>query len=170
VKAAAVRLGIAAALFAGWIGYLAYLALFTRNPVVLSRPQFLVSVYDVVGRVDPDDPTKVHVKKVLYPAGGADDAPGPAVQADQVITVDNLGDCRAPDGRGGWQAVAAGGTYLLPLSAPDPHPQKGDAEHRRVIGVPPSPGFFPGEAAVPLRVYPDGDEARKQYEGIRKPQ
>ncbi len=40
------RLILAAALFVAWIGMLAILAATTTRPVVLSRPQFLVSDFD----------------------------------------------------------------------------------------------------------------------------
>ena len=36
-----VRLVLSGSLFLAWIGYLAYLVAITRNPVILSRPQFL---------------------------------------------------------------------------------------------------------------------------------
>jgi len=170
VKAAAVRLAIAGALFTVWIGYLAYLAAFTRDPVILSRPQFRASSYDVVGRVVPDDPTTVHVEAVLYLAPGGKESDEPAVTPDQVITVDNLADCRVPDAvrpARDWPAPAPGGVYLIPLSRKDGG--KGDPAHPHftVAAVPPSPGFFP-DSAAPLRVYPDGPETRKEYAALRK--
>ena len=48
MKFAAVRLAVAAVLFVGWIGYLGFLVRTTRHPIVLSRPQFLVSQKDVI--------------------------------------------------------------------------------------------------------------------------
>jgi len=162
VKAAAVRLALCAALFAGWIGYLgylAYLAAAPRNQVVLSRPQFLVSDVDIVGTA-LDEPNKVHVEEVLYPAEGW------AALKDQTITIDNLDKCRVPDGRG-WKEVGRE-RYLLPLSAQSR--SQGESDHRhfqfKVAAVPPSPGFHGGDDC---RVYPDGDEARRQYSAVAKP-
>jgi hypothetical protein len=181
VKAAALRLALCAALFAGWVGYLAYLAAFTRDAVVLSRPQFLASDVDVVVTA-LEEPNQVRVEEVLFPADGGDSL------KNTVITVSNLNKCRAPDGRSpkDWPAAAAGGRYLLPLKdrakvaylvlgaaaaqarrlqplkAPSARP--GDFE---VVAVPPSPGFSGDDD---FRVYPDGDETRQQYKAVRKPQ
>ena len=42
-RLAVVRLAVAAALFAGWVGWLTYLAATASRPVVLSRPQVLAA-------------------------------------------------------------------------------------------------------------------------------
>src|SRR5207244_858734 len=53
-------LALAAGLFAAWIAYLAFLALTTSHPTVLSRPQFLVADLWVIADVDDlDKPVKV---------------------------------------------------------------------------------------------------------------
>jgi hypothetical protein len=46
------RLALTAVLFLGWIGFLAYLAATTTNPVVLERPQFLTADLVVLADVD----------------------------------------------------------------------------------------------------------------------
>ena len=76
MKAARLRLLFAALLFFAWIGWLAYLAakVTLEPPIVLSRPQFLVSNLDVVAQVeqipDQDDKlTPVTVVQVHYPPG-----------------------------------------------------------------------------------------------------
>ncbi len=48
-----VRLVLASTFFLAWIGYLAYLVAITRNPVILSRPQFLVADAYVVAQLEP---------------------------------------------------------------------------------------------------------------------
>src|SRR5262249_46698022 len=68
------RLVLAAVLFAAWMGYLGYLVYtlpkpVNNMPVVLSRPQFLVSDLDVIGDIDLKEGT-VAVRKVLYSRGG----------------------------------------------------------------------------------------------------
>src|SRR5208282_4262454 len=68
MRPAVVRLVVAAVLFAGWIGFLAYLAVTSSRPVVLSRPQFLVSTYDVIADVG-ETPGPVTVREVVWPKG-----------------------------------------------------------------------------------------------------
>ncbi len=70
MKFAVVRLAVAAVLFLGWIGYLGYLAATIRNPVVLSRPQFLVSERDMIATFKGGD--KFVIDEVLYPKGAAE--------------------------------------------------------------------------------------------------
>src|SRR5262245_17875891 len=72
---ARLRLIVAAALFCAWIGWLAYLALTTTRPVVLSRAQFLASQLDAVATVAADaagrpDPN-VKVERVVWPENEA---------------------------------------------------------------------------------------------------
>ena len=65
-----VRLWLAACLFIGWLGYLAYLVVETRHQVVLSRPQFLEAGVYVVARLVGDDDKlggKIHVVEVASP-------------------------------------------------------------------------------------------------------
>src|SRR5690349_5234573 len=59
-------LAVAVGLFVVWIGYLAFLALTTSHPVVLSRPQFLVADLWVIGEVDDFDRPEVKVVEVVY--------------------------------------------------------------------------------------------------------
>jgi len=42
-------------LFLAWISWLAYLAATTTHPLVLSRPQFLVTDLDVIAEVGGDE-------------------------------------------------------------------------------------------------------------------
>src|SRR5919198_139181 len=99
MRAAALRLGLAAALFAGWVGWLAYLAFSDSRPVGLSRPQFLASDLVVVAG-GAGDPVEVTVREVVRPDS-------PRAKALKTIAVPGLRKCE------GW---AGPGTYILPLT------------------------------------------------------
>ena len=152
MQAARLRLIIAALLFGGWIGWLAYLAATTTKPIVLSRPQFLFSTLDVVAQVDEQDHQpvdKVTVKVVHWPPQAE------AVLKGKTITVTNLDQCD------GWEGP---GEYILPLE------KQGD--HFAVVKVPDSPGFpnhslkmNPGR----YRIYRRTPETMRQLESIQKP-
>src|SRR5262249_15048261 len=111
------RLLLCCVLFVGWLGYLGYQVL-TRphtedgRPLVVSRPQALVSQLDVVADV-PDTDGTVTVRQVLWPPEGA------PVQEGDKIKVTNLGDCRPtprPGEKGTPQPDFSGpGEYLLLL-------------------------------------------------------
>ena len=96
-----------ALLFAAWIGWLAYLAVTTTRPIVLSRPQFLSSQVDVIGEIGElggrPDPAVV-VERVRWMR-----EPGLAPQEQQQITVSNLVQVGTKEG---WSGP---GTYILPL-------------------------------------------------------
>ncbi len=145
---ASVRLALAILLFGSWISWLAYLAATTTRPIVLSRPQFLVSTLDVIARVEADGPRPhplVHVTDVHWPTDQAD-------LKLKSISVRNLPQCA------GWQSP---GEYILPLV------KSGDAFE--VARVPPSPGYVPSGNSPALRIYPRTAETVRQLEGIGKP-
>src|SRR5947208_6269522 len=85
---AVVRLVVASVLFAGWIGWLVYLAMTQSQPIVLSRPQLLVSDLDVIARVD--DPGKKVVVEEVYAWHGKK----PSITEGDSIDVGNLDRCR----------------------------------------------------------------------------
>src|SRR5262245_40671479 len=98
MKPAAWRLAAAAVLFAAWIGWLAYLAFTTHNPVVLYRPQFLVATLDVVAEVKEKDGSPdpaVDVSEVFFPAQEKK-------LEKQKIEVKNLVSCEGWDGPGSY--------------------------------------------------------------------
>lgn len=148
---ARLRLAFAGALvlFAAWLGWLAYLAVTTRTPVVLSRPQFLVSGLDVIAQLDriDDGLQELTVMRVLWSAA----AEGRELEG-ATVTVTNLGRCA-----GDW---AGPGDYLIPL-IPD------GAGRYQVPATPLSPGLE-ARAARP-RIYPATPATLKQYETIAKP-
>jgi hypothetical protein len=178
MKPAVLRLAVAALLFAGWIGYLFYLVLtqpprgpdgwwgvfFPKpegRPLLLSRPQFLVSELDVVAEV-PDEGDKITVDQVLYP-------PEEEGLRGKTLTVINLDQCRSrtADGDTGPPSEWTGpGRYLLPLRRPNP--KKDEYE---VVPIPPSAGYPPAgtlRAVGPPRIYPAGKQVLAQYHQIRK--
>jgi len=170
VKPTLVRLLLAAVLFTVWIGYLIYLVhkvprspddTFWTNPVsvmlrparenglpiVLSRPQILVSTVDVIGTVNVKDGT-VQVKDVLFAPKGKRPEKGDEIQ------VTNLGDVKPS-----LAEQKNLNSCLLPLETHD------DGMTFRVVHVPPSPGFSNGDA----RIYPATAETLAEYRAIQKP-
>lgn len=147
MKAAKVRLALAAGLFFAWIGWLAYLALTTARPVVLSRPQFLDSKLDVIADVTEQSPgsppaPQVVVREVRWPETGQEALIG------HPLTVTNLGQAT------GWTGP---GWYILPLVPAD------DGKYQ-ISPIPASPGF---EGRNPLRIYVANPETLQQLQEIR---
>lgn len=140
-------------LFAGWLAWLAWLSVTTQNPVVLSRPQFLVSALDVVIQLDriPDGPHEVTVKRVLWAM-----SPEDRKLENASITITNL------ERTSGWTGP---GEYLLPL-IPD-----GPAGRFQVPATPRSPGFEPDprtEVGKP-RIYPATEKTLRQHQTLARP-
>ena len=147
------RLVLAAILFAGWMCYLGYLVYALPRPpqgdnlpIVLSRPQLLVSKVDVVGSINLKDGT-VKVAEVLYPPNAEKPAKG------EEIKVVNLDKVNPP-----LKEQANLGACLIPL-------QPLDNGTYYVAYVPQTPGFFSSEDA---RVYPATAETLAEYEQIQK--
>jgi hypothetical protein len=135
---------VAAALFALWVGFLAFLALGTSDTTVLSRPQFLLSTVDVIAQLDAVN-SPAQVKEVVWSRQGALDLAG------QPIKVVNL------PASAGWQGP---GLYILPLLQHD-----GVFE---VAPLPRSPGFVGTTRSLhPPRIYRLTPETRTQLEAIR---
>ena len=124
------RLLVSAALFVGWIGFLAYLVAITRDPVILSRPQILVSNVCVLADIEELDgrpKSEVTVTEVLW----ADD--GDKSLEKQKLVLPDLAELDRPQG---W---AGNGSYLLPLI-------RREFEKRstfELAPIPPMPGFHP---------------------------
>jgi hypothetical protein len=136
-----------AALFLIWIGWLAYLAVTATRPIVLSRPQFLVSQLDVIAEVHSNNGKpvlEVDVREVHWAAKGIDKPAG------KKISVVNLDKC---DG------YAGPGPYILPLTK-----DKGD--QYQVAKIPLSPGFNPSSSKP--RIYPETPETLRQLQSIHK--
>jgi hypothetical protein len=160
MTAARMRLLIAALLFFGWLGWLAYLAVSAAMTprIVLSRPQFLVSNFDVIAQVNelPADKNKaapVKVVEVYWPPEQKKALEG------KTIDVKGLAECRRD-----WIGP---GKYILPLV----HSEK---EGYMIAAVPHSPGFpppgNPDDADGPriYRIYPVTPETLEQLTHIPK--
>src|SRR5205809_4500008 len=95
-------LGVTVVLFLSWIGWLAYLAFTTTKPIVLSRPQFLVSKLDVIAELDSlDGPATI--EEVSWPQSDASKQ-----LIGTKIQIENLNECHDR----GWDGP---GSYILPL-------------------------------------------------------
>src|SRR5262249_13154934 len=137
--------------------WLVYLAMTQSRPIVLSRPQLLVSDLDVIARVD--DPAKKAVVEEVYAWHGKK---APLAEGDR-IDVDNLDRCRRlphdndvdADVQLDWKGP---GRYILPLH------KKANGSYE-VVAIPPSPGF----SSLPRpRIYPVTDETLAQLKAIKE--
>lgn len=128
------RLVVSGGLFLAWIGVLVYLVARTRDPVIISRPQFLAAHLHVVAHVEEKDglpAPKVAVKKVLWSDSKGD-------EDLSSLTLDDLPDCGPANG---WRGAD---DYLLAVS------RTADSRYR-VTPLPWSPGFVPAYDALELR-------------------
>jgi hypothetical protein len=154
MKLATLRLTLAVVLFATWIGWLVYLVYSMKaslppgatRPVVLSRPQFLVSSLDVIAFVPSIeiDPVGVTIREVAWPQ----------TTAAQELVGKDIEISRLPDCREDWIGP---GEYILALEP------SGD-KHYQVVPLPRSPGFPSGRP----RIYPSTPQTRTQLPEIRK--
>jgi hypothetical protein len=136
---------VTGAAYALWIIYLAGLALSTQHPVVLSRPQFLVSNLDVIAKVEDRDSGRVRIETVHWPHDEQEKLAG------KEIVVTNLSDCD------GW--VDAEQKYILPLMR--------GSDTYRVAPVPRSPGLQSSTSLRP-RIYPATPETLRQLDEVHK--
>jgi hypothetical protein len=175
MKPASLRLIVAASLFGGWILYLAYLAVTAgtqpitrKGPIVLSRPQFLISNYVVVAQVDESDdatdPSQVSTIELDSPKemDGQKQTIRVRVTVEQVMWPEQKdGQQRAirvtsPSACQGWTGP---GRYILPLIK-----TAGDENTYELAPVPRSPGV---EQRFP-RIYPATQQTQKQLEEVLK--
>jgi hypothetical protein len=155
------RLTLVSLLFIGWLGYLVYLVLHLppsgpSGPIVLSRPQFLVSHVDVIARIDgKDGPVRVEEVRSRIDDEFLD------LQGKD-IKVTNLSQCRAQDGDKALDWTGPG-RYLVPLF-------KIEGDSFSVVPIPPSPGYpanHPGSAGPP-RIYPANPKVMEQYAALQQ--
>jgi len=107
---ARVRLIVAAALFVGWLGYLAYLALGQKPPVVVSRSQMLMASHIVKADLTFDEAGKPQPNVRVLESLGTQLVPA------EPLLVDNLPEALLP----GNKPPRSAGTYLLLLESPIP--------------------------------------------------
>lgn len=162
MRAAVLRLVLASVLFAGWIGYLAYLVRTASKPVVLSRPQLLVADLAVIARIDDPESKKAVVEEVPWVRDGA------APKVGATIIVHNLDQChRLPQEDEDPASVPSDwtgpGRYILPL-----HRLKEEGGYV-VERVPPSPGYPPSRVLSDgaARIYPVTPQTRDQLERLQ---
>jgi hypothetical protein len=154
MKPATLRLALAAAVFTAWIGWLVYLVYSMKaslppgasRPIVLSRPQFLVSSLDVIVdlRQIHADPADVTVRRVIWP-----DTKEAQELVGKQIAVSHL-----PESRADWLGP---GDYILAL-------QRLGAKGYQVVPLPRSPGFPSGRP----RIYPATPDTLQQLQEIIK--
>jgi hypothetical protein len=178
MKPAATRLALTIALFLGWLSYLGYLVVcrphapnglrgaFEGRSLTLSRPQFLVSMIDVVAEVNDASGENVIIQEVLFPREK------PPLTKGEKIHVENIDHCHpVPDPMARDSEpphdYTGPGSYILPL-----HVIEKNGERRfQVVPTPPSPGFQPqqGSNVGPPRIYPATPELLAEYREIAKP-
>lgn len=161
-----VRLVLATGLFVIWLGYLLFLVIRTANPVVhwwpfaitktqpiiLSRPQFLVSPVVIIAEVkegrDDHPGTDVTVTAVARSPDDPNDWKG------KTISVTNLPVVSREEG---WQGP---GEYILPLLP--------DGSSFRIAPLPSSPGFDATGRPSSLHIYPVNPQTQRQLEEIQQ--
>lgn len=190
---------VSGGLFFSWIGYLIYLVQnlppTNAGPVVLSRPQFLISNLDVVAQIDGlNDP--VTIVEVFHPEEEK------ARWIGKKIYVRNLDRCRPTVFRSNEESLLdfrGPGQYILPLRPTGAHPlirsigflatpwaglgQLSEGLRLKdvisspvtfdVAPTPPSPGYprtgFANQRVGPPRIYPAIPATRSQLHAIQKP-
>ncbi|MCS6850410.1 MAG: hypothetical protein NZ700_04490 [Gemmataceae bacterium] len=145
---------LAAGSFAAWIAYLAYLVVSTytwrpfHRPIILSRPQFLLSRLDVIADVSeaagrPE--ATVQIREVVRSQGGKAPGVGPALR------IANLPEAE------GWQGP---GAYILPLVP--------DGRGGYLVAATPALGIDLRGQGGPPRIYPLTPGTRRQLESLPK--
>lgn len=150
MNAPRLRLFVAAALFCGWIGWLAYLAATTRDPIVLSRPQLSASTAHLVAELkgDAENPqSKVVIKEVLWPRSKANE-----LEPGKKLVVLGLDQCGRAQG---WFGP---GKYILPVVG------TANGIYNLTL-IPLSPGYMP-KREDRLRIYPATPETLAQIKSI----
>src|SRR5688572_6174488 len=143
------RIAVAALLLVGWLGYLFYLVAMTRDPVILSRPQILISNLCVLAKIDDHEGgpnPRVQVTKVLWTTADDKQLEGRELLLEDLVDV------------GKEQGWAGANEYLVPLTAR----KLGKEIVYEVTPLPLVPGF---KQAVPneRRVYRATEDALRQF-------
>jgi len=160
MRAARIRLAIAAVVFFGWLGWLGYLAANKTRPVVVSHSQIMAANRFVVAEVTLDPATgaldkTVQVVEDLRPIGP------PLAGAIEVRNLDQA------EIAGGDSRFRDRGKYLLPLS-PDPSGRPNAFELTR----PPGRAYHPpgnerrSEPGRPWAYVWDNVEVRRQFDAL----
>jgi hypothetical protein len=142
MKASKVRLVLALLLFGFWTAWLVYLTITTTRPIVLSRPQFLVSQLDIIASLEKSGQREVAVKEVCWP-------PQDHGLVGKTLSLESMSEA---------EGFSTPGDYILPLTR--------DGEEYKITPLPRSPGF--GGSSRP-RIYRLTAQTRWQLDQIRKP-
>lgn len=122
---ARVRFVVAALLFVGWIGFLAYLVVRTRSTPILAQPQFRVAPLVVIAEVKDADgapATTVMIEQIVWSSAPQRDAR--LAHTDVEVTYQ--------PGTDPVKGYAGPGRYILPLLRPAP--ERGVRTYRLVPG------------------------------------
>lgn len=148
-----IRLLVSGLLLAGWLSYLGFLAATTTNPVVLSRPQFLVANLVVIGTVpalNSEKPVDVEIREVQFD-------PGNSVEPKQTIKVHFQNE----KAHKYWTGPA---DYILVLS------KKADGSYS-ITPIPLSPGYPNPSISEPVPrhwIYPVTPTTRNRMKRLLK--
>lgn len=148
-KARVVVLGL---LFVAWLGYLGYLVAVTRDTIVLSRPQILVSNLCVLAKLEERNGRPAPEAQVTRALGAADN--DNALQG-QTLTIGNLADV---DKELGWTGP---GEYLLPLTKR----VLGKEASYEITPLPRTPEFPAREHD--MRIYRATDDVLRQFHELK---
>lgn len=145
-----VRFAAALFVFLCWIGFLAYLVARTRQPVLVSTPQFLVSnliaFVQLTGDEKPDE-------DAVISAVEWSNEPKDAGLVGKKINIQKLSATSADTG---WKGP---GLYLIPLL-------KLDNGVLHIAPIPPNPGFNVAGRLDLWRIYRDTPDVRAQLRDI----
>lgn len=146
MRAARIRLIVAVTVFAGWLGYLGFLALGQAKPIVVSRSQLLAATYIV--KADP-----IHEGPKAIGSVRVRESFGSQPVHEEKIWIDNLAFARLPGGKRLLEMESGTGTYLLML-------ERTGAGQYKVVAA---PGAASSDIqSQPLWVYPWNAEVERQ--------
>lgn len=153
MKVARLRLAIATLLLVGWLSYLAFLVLFERDPIIVSRSQVMASTQFVLAEVTVDNDSglpnrNVTVVEDLRPLGQP--------LTGKPITVWNIKEARVAGTADGFRSK---GPYLLMLT-------KNGAEGYDLTPPPRAPGAEGAVRPKPWAYRWDAPGVKEQFEEL----
>jgi len=146
------RVVVSGLLFVAWLSYLGYLVAVTRDTIVLSRPQIIVSDLCVLAKLEERDGRPAPEAQVTRVLSGPDDAK--ALQG-KMLTIAEKSLAKI-DKDSGWSGP---GEYLLPLKVLD------NQEGYEVTPLPRAPEFPAGPPHV--RIYRATDDVLRQFHELK---
>ena len=153
MKVARIRLAIATLLIAAWLGYLGFLVLYERDPVIVSRSQVMASTQFVVANVTVDPDTGLPNRSVTVVE---DLRPLKESLTGKSITVWNIKDARVAGTKDGFREQ---GPYLLMLT-------KNNTDGYDLTPPPRSPGNDSPIRPKPWAYYWTAPGVQKQFDEL----